>query len=250
MPYLSTADNMIVPLGSGGVITVDVGSAATFRLSVDLSSAAVNTAIPSPTLDPARAPAPSHACGWSGLQGVCTSFGALLASPSGAWALYDANNESVLSSTAAPRLAHDGVVLSVASPGAPLATTMPEQPCLSNGMFGPPFGYAPGHFFAFAVSEHLFDPSDPLPKHVRAWTPRTVARCRRCDALRHGGAATQCGTPRATRSQVHCSPNDFSGLRADPPPPPPPKGDMCAAGIRQADHDADGFVRTKEHSIA
>ena len=104
-------------------------------------------------------------------HGLQLRLGALLASPNGTWTLYAGHDLSdyhpVLESTAAPRLAHDGVVLSVTSPGASLSTTMPAQPCLSNGMFGPPFAWDPdGQFFALAVSEHLFDPSDPLAKHV------------------------------------------------------------------------------------
>ena len=58
----------------------------------------------------------------------------------------------VLSSNATPALVAGGVSLRVDSPVPDALQGLPDQPCLSNGMFGPPFAYSrKGRFLAFAV---------------------------------------------------------------------------------------------------
>ena len=161
-----------VHLVDGTIVTVSVASGSAFRLGVasaassSAASATVADPIPTPTVSADLTPATSKACGWGGMDGLCTSFGALLASPSGDWALYDAANNTVLRSTGRPTHTTDGgVALYVEAPGG--LGELPGQPCLSNGMFGPPFAYSrQGKFLAFAVSPHEFDSRSPPSKYV------------------------------------------------------------------------------------
>lgn len=88
---------------AGGSLFVDVASASSFRLGVRFGGWA-GDALASPSLDPARQPAPSSPVAWGNLAGLQTSFGALLIATdgSGSWVLYDANNNSLVSSGGAP----------------------------------------------------------------------------------------------------------------------------------------------------
>jgi hypothetical protein len=157
--------------GAAGVLTLAVASGSSFRLGVDLSGSAAppTDPIPTPTVSPLLVPSPAaKPCAWGGMSGICAPFGALLASPSGAFALYDAHNATILTSgTSPPSIKSGGIALDVVSPISGAMTDLPGQPCLSNGMFGPPFAYSStGKFLAFAVSAHLFDNRDPASTYV------------------------------------------------------------------------------------
>jgi hypothetical protein len=156
--------------GTTGVLTVAVASGSSFRLGVDLSGAAAPPTGPivTPMVAAGLVPSPAaKACTWGGMSGLCAPFGALLASPSGTFALYDADNATLLTSSVAPAIESSGIVLTVESPTTGALHGQPEQPCLSNGMFGPPFAYsAAGKFLAFAVSEHDFDDRAPPSQYV------------------------------------------------------------------------------------
>ena len=144
-------------------LTIEVASATTFRLGVRFGGWA-NTALTSPTLDPLRVPASYTIVSWGGMTGIKTSFGALLTSTdgSGLWALYDANNVTLVAAGAAPHLSNAssaldaGVVLPVNGTAAALG---PGRPCLGNGMFAPPYYYnRDASYLSFAVSSWAYDP--------------------------------------------------------------------------------------------
>jgi hypothetical protein len=148
------------------VIVVEVASASSFRLGVRFFGAPV-APIASPMVDPAAAPAPSVPVSWGGMSGLSTSFGALLAAPDGSsWALYDATNTTLVASRGPP--VFSGAFNASADPGITLPVAGVAagggvgEPCLSNGMFGPPFYYnrAAG-YFALATSSSPYDPMNP-----------------------------------------------------------------------------------------
>lgn len=157
-----------VPFNSSsasGVLTVSIGSLSSFRLSVRLGAWGANP-LDTPSLDETREFAPGTAVSWGGSYGLSASFGALLVSPSGSWALYDAANNTLVSSSAPPSPAPNGVgeggvLFPVQGPGALQGPSQVDN-CLNNGDFGPPFFYNPaGGYLSFPVSSWLYDPSRP-----------------------------------------------------------------------------------------
>jgi hypothetical protein len=145
------------------VIVAEVASATTFRLGVRFNGWATQ-ALASPSLNPSSwSPAPSTPVAWGGMSGVQTSFGALLTDGTTRWALYDAQNNTLVSSNGAPTLnnasgttADAGVVLPVAGAS---AANGPDRQCLGNGYFGPTFYYnRDAGLFAFATSAWDYDP--------------------------------------------------------------------------------------------
>ena len=156
---------MVVPLKTGGAVTIEVASTASFRLSINLIDATGSAAIPSPSIDSKNlVPAASRECTRGNLTGLCTSFGSLLASPEGRWALYDEKGASVVSSSSPPQTNAKGVTVHLDQS----FPSLPGQPCLSNGMFGPTFGTT-DTLFVFAVSEHAYDSTPPLPVAVHCY---------------------------------------------------------------------------------
>jgi alpha-glucosidase len=159
----------IPPAAPGGAaVTVEVASASSFRLGVRFGGWGA-PALASPSLDPARAPAPWTPVSWpGGWVGVSTAFGALVAAGdgSGGWALVDAGNNTLVSAGGPPATNNAsgttvdaGIVLPVAGNGSDAG---PARPCLGNGMFGPPFYYnAAGGYLSFAVSSGDYDPDYP-----------------------------------------------------------------------------------------
>ena len=97
------AATVSAPFPGGGSLFVDVASASSFRLGVRFGGWA-GDALESPSLDPARQPAPSTPVAWGNLAGLQTSFGALLIATdgSGSWALYDENNNTLVGSGGVP----------------------------------------------------------------------------------------------------------------------------------------------------
>ena len=96
-------------------------------------------ALPSPSLDPEREIPPFERVDWGNMVGVRTSFGMLLVGTDGSFALYNADNATILSSSSMPSLdARDNgtVRLQVDQPG---AAAGPAQPCLYNGIFQAPY---------------------------------------------------------------------------------------------------------------
>jgi hypothetical protein len=148
------------------VLVVETASASSFRLGVRFGGWAPGP-IESLMLYPGRKPAPFMRVQWGNLVGVQTSFGALLAATdmSGAWALYDAENNTLVSSGGAPFLnpgsqnVDVGVVLPVTGTS---AAKGPGRACLGNGMFGPAFYYnRDAAYLSLAVAAWWFDPNNP-----------------------------------------------------------------------------------------
>lgn len=128
-----------VPLaGENGVLTVAVGSASSFRLSVRFGGWA-NASLPSPSLDASRAFAPSSPASAPGMAGLRTSFGTLLLATdgSGAWTLADAAGVELVASAGPPAQVADaageaGILLPVRGVG---VADGPDRSasCLNNG---------------------------------------------------------------------------------------------------------------------
>lgn len=107
---------------------------------------------------------------YGNMAGIRTTFGALVADNSGSWVLYDSNNKTLLNSAAPPSLDTNNygtVQLHVSQAAA--AQGGPE-PCLGNGIFGPPFYYdeADG-VLAYAVSPWPYDPNTPGSTYVHCY---------------------------------------------------------------------------------
>lgn len=127
-------------------------------------------ALPSPSLDPNRTMSAFHRVAWGGMAGVATAYGALLASPTGNWIMYDASNQTLLSSAAPPTLSSAGfgtVRLTLTQEGAAKGTA---EPCLGNGIFAPPFFWdRTDGALAFAVSPWEYDPEPPASRYVHCY---------------------------------------------------------------------------------
>ena len=148
------------------MIVVEVASGNSFRLGVDYSAEGHAAQIHSPSIASNLQPAKSTSVKWGNMAGVKTAFGALLASPQGDWVMYDAENNTVLESSAPVLNVADGVQFSVNDQNGTAVKAGPSSPCLSNGMFGPPFYYnRENSFLAYAVSPKLYD--DRSPANVR-----------------------------------------------------------------------------------
>lgn len=151
--------------GSVGEFSVSIGSQSTFLLSVRFGGWGPSP-LGSPSLDETRGYAPGTAVSWGGSVGLSTSFGALLVSPTGEWALYDASNKTLVSSSAPPQqvpngAGEGGVLFPVEGVDALAGPTQVDN-CLNNGIFGPPFYFNPaGAYLAFPVSSWLYDPTRP-----------------------------------------------------------------------------------------
>ena len=187
-------------------LVAEVASSSSFRLGVRFggwSPEALSTTGLSPT-----AAAPSTPVAWGGMAGVQTSFGALLvSSATGAWALYDSNNNTLVAGAAPPTQnsgaggVDAGVVLPVAGASAAAGPSRNDN-CLGNGDFGPPFYYnRDGGYLSFAVSSWFYDPNHP-----------------------------------------HCYPVDFAGNVGDAPLPRVAGGDTCQP--QRAGVDAANAVRS------
>jgi hypothetical protein len=136
------------PFPGGGTLFADVASASSFRLGVRFDGWS-GDALASPSLDPARVPAPSQLVSWGAMAGIQTAFGALLIASdgSGSWALYDANNNTLVWSGGTPWQNNasgsgidSGIVLPVNGTAAAGGPGRSDN-CLGNGDFGPPFYY-------------------------------------------------------------------------------------------------------------
>jgi len=144
------------------MIVAEVATASTFRLGVRFGGWAT-APLASPSVN-GGAPAPSTAVSWGGMTGVATSFGALLTDGVSRWALYDASNNTLVASGAAPPSLNGGsgaldagIILPVS--GVAAASGPPRQ-CLGNGYFGPTYYYnRDAKSFAFAVSAWDYDPA-------------------------------------------------------------------------------------------
>ena len=122
-------------------VSVSVGSASAFRLTVDFggaeSAGGSSTALPSPSLDADRAMANfTRVSGPDGV-GIRTGFGELVVSSDGRFTLKDAAGNTVAAASAVPSLAeegsgHAGITMPVSgSKNGPGATG--RRPCLVNG---------------------------------------------------------------------------------------------------------------------
>lgn len=159
-----------ISLAGGGTIVVEVASKNSFRLGVDFSAGGHAAQIESPSIVPDLHPATSTSVTWGHMTGVQTAFGALLASPGGDWIMYDAENNTILQSSAPVLNVADGVEFSVNNQNGTAVKAGPKSPCLSNGMFGPPFYYnREDNFLAYAVSPKLFDDRSPGNVHVHCY---------------------------------------------------------------------------------
>jgi hypothetical protein len=146
-------------------LVAEVASSSSFRLGVRFGGwapAALNSTGLAPT-----GPAPSEPVSWGGMTGVRTSFGALLVSQAGAWALYDAANNTLVSSGGPPTQsagsgsADGGIVLPVSGTAAAMGPSRGDN-CLGNGDFGPPYYYnRAGGYLSFGVSAWFYDPLHP-----------------------------------------------------------------------------------------
>jgi hypothetical protein len=161
-----------VALPGGGKLVAAVGSSSSFRLGVSFETDPTRpggaTPLPSPSSE-ATPHAPSTSVSWGGMMGLKTSFGALLVSPSGDWALYDVANKTILRGTA-PVLTADNV--STIQLPVTNGTGMHggAEPCLSNGIFAPNYYWdSEAGFLAFAVSPWDSDPAQPQAKHVHCY---------------------------------------------------------------------------------
>lgn len=152
-------------------LVAEVASSSSFRLGVRFDGWSP-AALPTTGLSPTDA-APSTPVSWGGMSGVQTSFGALLvSSATGAWALYDAANRTLVSGGAPPSQnsgaggVDAGVVLPVAGASAAAGPSRNDN-CLGNGDFGPPFFFnRDAGYLAFAVSSWLcVRPPPPARRH-------------------------------------------------------------------------------------
>jgi hypothetical protein len=166
LAWASAAGAFSARFGASGTLTAAVGSESSFLLSVRFSSWGA-APLESPSLDSDRALAPSEPISMNGMAGLKTSFGALLIATdgSGAWALLDAANRTLVAGSApqqAPNGAGEaGVLLPVAGAGAGAGPLQTDN-CLNNGDFGPPFYFnREGGYLAFPVSSWLYDPTRP-----------------------------------------------------------------------------------------
>ena len=114
----SSSSHSVFVKETGATITIEVASASSFRLGVRFGWGP--EALTSPSLDPARKPAPSQPVAWNGMSGLQKAFGALLADANGNWVFYDANNKTLVSSNGAPSL-------SPAAPGRDGGVVLPVQ---------------------------------------------------------------------------------------------------------------------------
>ena len=149
-------------------LVAEVASESSFRLGVRFGDSNP-TAIDCPALAANRAIAPFKRVAWGSMAGVATSFGALLVSPAGAWALYDSANNTLLSSAAPPSLdTTDQGTISLHVNGS--SAQGGAQPCLGNGEFGPPFYWdSQAGALAFAVSAWEYDPASPATTYVHCY---------------------------------------------------------------------------------
>jgi hypothetical protein len=207
-----TEHGVVIPLvgDDGASLAIEVGSMQTFRFGVRFGGD--NTPLPSPSLDAFRQKAAfKHVSFSGGFQGIQTTFGALVANDAGQWRLLDALNNTVLSDNGRPVLQNpdEGTGI-IQLPVTETDRNGPEQQCLGNGHFGPPFywGQKSG-FFSFVVSAWDYDPEN-----------------------------------------IHCYPASFGKALpgpTPPPTPPPPKAptppptpkafDTCSASLRHKDTD-------------
>ena len=165
----AAASNVVRSTFPNGELYVDVASASSFRLGVRFDGWE-GDALPSPSLDPARQPAPSTPVSWGNLAGLQTSFGALLIATdgSGSWALYDENNNTLVSSGGVPwqnnasgNNVDYGIVLPVNGTAASAGPSRSSN-CLGNGDFGPPYYYnRDGGYLSFSVASWDYDPDFP-----------------------------------------------------------------------------------------
>jgi len=168
----AAAEPVAVALPSGGKLVAAVASSSSFRLGVsfetDASKPGGTTPLPSASVE-ATPPAASTAVSWGGKTGVKTSFGALLVSPTGDWALYDATNETILQGSAPTLTADDiGTIQLPVTNGTGMHGG--AEPCLSNGIFAPNYYWdSEAGFLAFAVSPWDSDPAQPQAKHVHCY---------------------------------------------------------------------------------
>ena len=157
-----------VPIHRGGRsmrVTADVGSASSFRLTVDFQDLSDGQSAPldSPSLDANRSMALyTHTSSPEG-NGIKTHFGELLIRPDGRFILKDAAGTTISAATESPQLTrevsgHQSITMSVSgSKTGPGATG--RRPCLANGNWGAPFTWDPvDKYFAFAVSAWEYDP--------------------------------------------------------------------------------------------
>ena len=167
---------------SGGVLTISVGSNTSFLLSVRFDGWGA-APLSSPSLASHRPLAPSEPVTYGTMTGLRTDFGALLASADGSWVLYDAANNTLVSSSAPPTRAANGageagVLLPVTGLGVEDGGLQTDN-CLNNGDFGGPFFHnVVGGYLAFPVSSWLYDPTRPhcYPASfqgppIAPWTP-------------------------------------------------------------------------------
>ena len=109
LAWFAVVRGVRISLQGGGAIVVDVASSNSFRLGVRSAGQAPEQ-MHSPSIQNDLPKAPSTIVSWGDMHGVQTSFGALLASSSGDWAMYDAENNTVLKSAAPIVNVADGVI--------------------------------------------------------------------------------------------------------------------------------------------
>ena len=162
-----------VVLPSGGKLVAAVGSSSSFRLGVsfetDTTKPGGASALPSVSLE-TTPPAPSTPVSWGGMDGIKTSFGALLVSPAGDWSLYDEANVTILQGSAPVFSGSDsiGTIQLPVKNGTGMHGG--AEPCLSNGIFAPNYYWdSEAGFLAFAVSPWDSDPAQPQKKYVHCY---------------------------------------------------------------------------------
>ena len=147
LPLFAAAD-AVVAIPGGGKLVAAVGSGSSFRLGVsfetDSSRPGGTTPLPSASVE-ATAPAASTKVSWGGMEGVKTSFGALLVDQAGGWKLYDESNATILQGSAP--------ILSTGAGSEQGTIQLPvingtgmhggAEPCLSNGIFAPNYYVRP-----------------------------------------------------------------------------------------------------------
>jgi alpha-glucosidase len=153
--------------GKAGTLTLSLGSRTSFLLSVRFDGWEA-APLSSPSLIADRPVAPSEPVSWGSMSGLRTAFGALLAATdgSGAWALFDSENSTLVASAGPPAQAlngagYAGVLLPVNGAGVESGPLQTDN-CLNNGDFGPPFFWNKvGGYMSFPVSSWLYDPTRP-----------------------------------------------------------------------------------------
>eukprot|EP01045_Picozoa_sp_COSAG04_P003529 COSAG04_NODE_144_length_22941_cov_54.823614_15_plen_349_part_00 len=237
-----------VSLPGGGELVAQVASTSAFRLGVSFEGGA-SSALPSPSLRPTAPAGFRRVSAGAGAKGLRTSFGALLLAPDGSWALRDTSNGTILRGSA-PRYTEDSegtIQLPVSNS---TAIHGGAEPCISNGIFGPPFFWdSEAGFFAFVVSPWSTDPAKSASTSLsRAKQGGSCYPAAFSDA---DGGFRDPDRDWVNVAQGISSTSDHARPLAPPPPPPPPPPELAARkGWWAAGRAADWYLAPAQEGYA